>query len=121
MTSNEMIRFDFVKVGLFLLAKLLAMNATILERTTTRNIKWTWDFARQNFNVPVFFLLGRENGFQKCSCVWMTCIFQFIAVKFLHHVAQIHYCNPVAEQTDQRKVVTDENVGDTLFALELDE
>lgn len=46
MTSNEMIRLDFVKVGLFLLAKLLAMNATILEGATGWNIKRTGDFAR---------------------------------------------------------------------------
>ena len=121
MTRDKVIRLHFVQRGLFLLAQVAAKFATILERTTARNVQRARNFAGQYADVLILCLVGREYRLEQCTRVGVTCAAQFVSVEFFHNVAQIHDGNSVAKQTDQRKVVANENVSDTLFALELDE
>ena len=121
MARDEVIRLNFAQVGLFLFAKFLTEFATILERATRRNVEWTWNIARQNRDVLIFCLVGRENRLQQRLCVRMSRRIEFIAVELLHHVAEIHYGDAVTEQTHECHVVADKNVRDALFALKFDE
>ena len=116
-----MIVFNFFKGRFFGCAKLLAINATILERTARRNIKRAGNLSRQNFYVLIFFAFGGENSLQKCTRVRVTRSAQLVAVNFFHKVAQIHNRNSVTEHADQRKVVANENVSYSFFALKFDE
>ena len=116
-----MIRLDFNKGWLFLLATLLAIFATILERTAARNVQRAWDVAGQNPDVLIFFWVGRKNCLQQGAGVRMTRRVEFVAVKLFHHVAKVHDGNAVAEQAHQCHVVADENVRYALLALKLDQ
>ncbi len=58
---------------------------------------------------------------QLASVGMMRCLKDIATVAYLDNLAEVHNCNPVADPLHNGQIMADEQVGDTMAALQVDQ
>ena len=101
MACAQMAVGDFLKLWFLLGADLLRHKAPGMENTAGGRIGRAWQISLQDNFLPLAVALGNRDGRQKRLGVGMGGIVkQFLFVRHLHHMAQIHHHHPVGDVFD---------------------
>ena len=91
-----------------------------MKAATRGNAERTWDISLEEDLVFRLFCLGKRHSGQEGPGVRVhRCFKEFIRITLLHDLPQIHHCQPIADVSNDRKVVRDKEIGQRHSILEL--
>ena len=117
-----MFRGHLAEFGDSVLARVDRDRATRMEHTARRRVHRAGHVAGQDdaFALSLDQRIGNRDGGQKRSRVRVErVVVEFVAVRDLDDVAEVHHGDAVADVADDRKVVSDEQVGQPELLLQV--
>jgi hypothetical protein len=92
-----------------------------VERTTGRQIDRRWNVPGQNssFGGPGGGIDNRNRGNKGLSVRVFRLLAQCLGLADLDDFTELHYGNPVADVFDHGQIVRDEQVGNSVFCLQI--
>ncbi len=89
-----------------------------VKDTTRWRVDWAGHFTGHDVVFPMFFdfRIGNRYGIQQCLGIWMLrIVVEFITIRHFHNLAQIHYCDLVAQVANDTQIMSNEQISQVEF------
>ena len=119
--GTEMAWRYFVHYRSMLCTFISCYRASSSESAARRFLQRSWNITFKH--NALFFLYIRvwlRNSRKQCSCIWVSWILeQFIGFSYFNHIAKVHNSDSIWNMFYNSQVVSDENIGQTEFFLQI--
>src|SRR2546422_11459513 len=118
--GKPMPRQNLYKLRLRLRTHLNSARAARMGPAAGRRVDRTRGLARQNNSVNLSSRGWNRYRRQECSCIRMKGIYEeFSSIRYLHNLAEVHYCDSVAHVLDRAQIMRDVQVRESQLVLNI--